>query len=229
MKPEVVFVPGLLGDRWIFREVERNIGDISSYTMDYPTYPFSLGDFADTVAKVVKPGGYVVGTSMGGYVAILSASRHPDVIRGVVLLNTFASPRRILGWKRSLIRLLKPVPKGRWLKDIVRAGMRDEHFGHDERAKAYVLGVLERMTPEALFSRLLALAEAPEAEEFPEGVRAMVLYTEDDPTIPQREREYLLKFVKAEKLVLCKSGGHFPYLVNPQGFASLLREFVGRR
>ncbi len=226
MKPEIVFVPGLLGDRWIFQEVQRLLPDLTTYSLDYPTYPFSLTEMARTVAQTVREGGYVVGTSMGGYVALLTAALHPQSVGGVVLVNTFASPSRMLGWRRFLIRALGPIPKGKWLKWIIRSGMRDAHFGYSEKVKAYVLGVLDRLTPEALYSRLRALADAPELPGFPEEVRAMVLYNEKDPTVPPEERRALIDLVKPEKLIVCKSGGHFPYLEEPGGFASALLEFV---
>ena len=226
MKPEVVFVPGLLGDRWIFQEVQERLSDIPTYTLDYPTYPFSLLEMAGKAADTVREGGYVVGTSMGGYVALLTAALYPERLGGVVLVSTFASASRILGWKRYLIRALRPVPKGGWLKWVIRAGMRDAHFGHSEKVKAYVLGVLDRLTPEALYSRLKALADAPEVPRFPEGIRAMVMYNEEDPTIPQEERRALIDLVKPEKVIVCRSGGHFPYLEEPEGFASALREFL---
>ncbi len=228
MKPEVVFVPGLLGDRWIFQEVESRLPEVSTYTLDYPTYPFSLTDMAKAVSQTVREGGYVVGTSMGGYVALLTAALYPRSVGGIVLVNTFSSPARMLGWKRHLIRALRPVPKGKWLKWIVRSGIGDAHFGYSEKVKAYVLGVLDRMTPEALYSRLKALADAPELPGFPEGVRAMVIYNEKDPTVPPGERRALIDLVRPEKLVMCKSGGHFPYLEEPEGFASTLREFIGK-
>lgn len=226
MKPLVVFVPGLLGDRWSFKDVQEALGGIPTLSLDYPTRPFSLLEVARMAGETVREGGYIVGTSMGGYVAQIAALLFPEKLGGVVLVNTFASPRRILGWKRLLIRALGPIPKGNYLKEIVRAGMRDAHFGNEEKVKAYVLGVLERLTPEALYHRLKALADAPEIEEFPQGVRTMVMYSEDDPTIPPPERRLLISRVKPEKVVVCKNGGHFPYLFNPQGFASSLAEFV---
>ncbi len=226
MKPEVVFVPGLLGDRWSFKEVQ-DLMDVPTYAFDYPATPFSLVDMAREVGNTVKEGGYVVGTSMGGYVALLTAVMFPEKLGGIVLINTFASPRRILGHRRLLIHILGYLPKGKWIKWIVRSGIKDSHFGYDDKVKAYVLGVLERLTPEALYNRVRALADAPEIGTFP-GVRAMVTYNEDDPTIPTQERKYLINLVNPVKIVVCKGGGHFPYLRSPEGFTSTLFEFMGR-
>ncbi|NPB03952.1 MAG: alpha/beta hydrolase [Thermotogae bacterium] len=226
MKAEVIFVPGLLGDRWSFQSVRELLKDAATESVDYPPYPFSLEGFADLLAEKLKPGGYLVGTSMGGYVVLLAAVRNPSKVGGVVLINTFASPRRMLGWRRFIIKAIRKVPKGEWLKGIIRRSITDAHFGYDDRAKAYVLGVLERLTPDALYSRLLALAEAPEVKSFPKSVYGAVIYSEDDPTVPKEERVRLLNLVEPKRVVACSYGGHFPYLVNPKGFATLLRELI---
>ncbi|WP_156971249.1 alpha/beta fold hydrolase [Knoellia sinensis] len=61
---------------------------------------FSLGDFADALAAVIVDLGLgptsVAGLSWGGTVALELYRRHPDVVAGLVLIDTYA------GWKGSL-------------------------------------------------------------------------------------------------------------------------------
>ncbi len=228
MKADVVFVPGLLGDRGSFADVQTILRDsgLATFSYDYPSYHFSLEDVARESVEVMKRGGCIVGASMGGYVALLAAERFPRDVGKVVLVNTFASARRILGWRRFLIKLVAPVPNKGWIKLLVRKGMKDSHFGGDERVKSYVLGVLHRLSPEALFARLKALAEAPDVREFPPEVLAMVVYVMGDPTVPQSERKNLFDLVNPQRTVFLERGGHFPYLANPDGFAENLLDFL---
>ena len=70
--------------------------------------PFTLEHAADHVAEVIRevaPEGraVVVGLSLGGYVAMLLAARHPTVVRGLVLSGASAEP---LGWRAAPYRWL---------------------------------------------------------------------------------------------------------------------------
>ena len=61
--------------------------------------PFRLADATDRAAAVIEalPAGraVVVGSSLGGYVAMDLAARHPTLVAGLVLVNASAEPRFI--------------------------------------------------------------------------------------------------------------------------------------
>lgn len=70
--------------------------------------PFTLEDAADHVAarigEVARDGrAVVVGLSLGGYVAMTLAARHPHVVRGLVLSGASAEPLR---WRAAPYRWL---------------------------------------------------------------------------------------------------------------------------
>lgn len=70
--------------------------------------PFTLEGAADDVARVIRTvspdgRGVVVGLSLGGYVAMLLAARHPGVVRGLVLSGASAEPS---GWRAAPYRWL---------------------------------------------------------------------------------------------------------------------------
>lgn len=73
--------------------------------------PFTLEGAADHVAAVIRTvsvdgGAVVVGLSLGGYVAIVLAARHPSAVRGLVLSGTSAEP---VGWRAAPYRWLAAV------------------------------------------------------------------------------------------------------------------------
>ncbi|HET8744987.1 MAG TPA: alpha/beta hydrolase [Ramlibacter sp.] len=75
-------------------------------TNNWPHLIQQLHDFAEReVAKAGKPA-YLVGHSLGGFLSILCAARHPQLARGVLLLD---SPL-VGGWKSHALRAVKSTP-----------------------------------------------------------------------------------------------------------------------
>jgi pimeloyl-ACP methyl ester carboxylesterase len=99
-----------------------------------------LHDFA--AAEVDKAGepAFFVGHSLGGFLSILCAARHPQLARGVLLLD---SPL-VGGWKSHALRAVKSTPLVGSLtpgavsrKRRNRWGSREEALEHFRRKKAF--------------------------------------------------------------------------------------------
>jgi pimeloyl-ACP methyl ester carboxylesterase len=106
--------------------------------------PFSLEDCADDAAGLLRELGVrnaiVAGYSMGGPVALLLARRHPDRVRGLVLVATAAelarsSFRRGMG---PMVHLLGP---------LVRSGLPDRMVAEWVGSRPAFLGELTELTP----------------------------------------------------------------------------------
>jgi 3-oxoadipate enol-lactonase len=106
--------------------------------------PFSLEDCADDAAGLLRELGVrnaiVAGYSMGGPVALLLARRHPDRVRGLVLIATAAelarsSFRRGMG---PMVHLLGP---------LVRSGLPDRMVAEWVGSRPAFLGERTELTP----------------------------------------------------------------------------------
>jgi pimeloyl-ACP methyl ester carboxylesterase len=95
---------------------------------------FDLEDCADDAAGVLRElrtgPALVVGYSMGGPISLLTARRHPDAVRALVLCGTSAhwrAPRmRLLWWSMAVWRLVLAVaPYSVWRASLRAAGMPD--------------------------------------------------------------------------------------------------------
>lgn len=94
----------------IWEEAGFEVKAIEKFGHD-PRYPVTnnwthlerqLVDFVDV--EVDRPA-YFVGHSMGGYLSLMAASRHPEKAKGVILLD---SPV-VAGWKAAGVRLAKAM------------------------------------------------------------------------------------------------------------------------
>jgi pimeloyl-ACP methyl ester carboxylesterase len=83
-----------------------------------------LADFAaEQVAQFGKPA-FLVGHSLGGYLSAMTAARHPELARGVLLLD---SPL-LHGWRATTLRLAKKTSLGESLSPGAVSKKRRQHW-----------------------------------------------------------------------------------------------------
>ena len=89
-KVTLVLLTGGIGLSDLFyQHFARFAGDFSVLTFDYQIQFGNHGEFADAVAELfrhLKEKVWLVGQSLGGVVAQVIASRHPEVVEGLILL-----------------------------------------------------------------------------------------------------------------------------------------------
>jgi len=106
--------------------------------------PFSLEDCADDAAGLLRELGVadavVVGYSMGGLIGLLMARRHPDRVRGLVLVASAAEMART-GLGRALSAGVHV------LGALLRSGLPDRVLRELVRARPAVLGDLAELAP----------------------------------------------------------------------------------
>lgn len=106
----VVFVQGLGYAAWAWRPQRDAIGQVARAVVmdnrgagrsDKPPGPYSIEQMADDVAAVIGSceagAAVVVGASMGGYIAMTLAVRHPDLVDALVLVSTLTGGADSLG------------------------------------------------------------------------------------------------------------------------------------
>lgn len=96
----ILFVPGLGYASWSWEPQLEQLGDRARViamdnrgtgTSDAPPGPYTIETMAEdalAVSRVVSGPVHVVGASMGGYIALTLALRHPDVVTSLTLIST---------------------------------------------------------------------------------------------------------------------------------------------
>lgn len=114
-KPAVLFLHGLHSDRF-GGKIEAGKqwcaeNGVDFATLDYPCHGASSGDFIDftishalatachLITKILKKPVVVVGSSTGGWVALLLAKAHPEQVKGIVTIANACDFTEELYWK----------------------------------------------------------------------------------------------------------------------------------
>lgn len=193
---------------------------------------FAIADLADDVAAVLDhlriDRAVLVGLSMGGYVALAFAAKHPRRLLGLALSDTRAGadgpearanrdkdielvrtqgPAALV--EKQLPRLLAPAAP-QPLRDQVR--------------------LLGQQAPETLIAALQALRDRPDRGDELARITCptLVLVGTEDVITPPSEAAALATAIPRAVLVELSGAGHLASLETPTPFAQAITGFLGR-
>ncbi|MFN4259380.1 MAG: alpha/beta fold hydrolase [Gemmataceae bacterium] len=241
----VIWLNGLAGDHlyWMgqMRAFHKHYHCLALDNRDagqssYMAAPYGIADLADDVARLMVslglPSAHIVGLSLGGMIAQELALRHPDCVRGLVLLGTLA---RADDWFNAtldaygLIRR-QVADSGAFFEALLPWLVSHHFFAHPERVDW--LRALLRHNPhpqriDGFFRQFDAIRRHDAWERLP-AIRCPVLVAvgEDDRIIPMRYSYELQERLPAAKLVILPGVGHAPPIENPRQLNQLIQEFL---
>ncbi len=231
--PAVVFSHGLLMDHSMFESQvallrdryrvivwdERGHGD----TGDAQS-PFSYYDSADDLAALLRhlDIGHAVlaGMSQGGYLSLRAALRHPQLVRGLILIDTQAraeDPARLPLYEQLI---------GSWMTqgmdDTLAATIEQIILGNGYADAGRWIARWKAQSPANLGQIFNTLASRDDISEAVRGIRvpALVIHGEQDAAIPMESAQELAQRLGHAELVKIPGAGHaanltHPDLVNP--------------
>ncbi|MEV6105498.1 alpha/beta hydrolase [Streptomyces sp. NPDC051940] len=192
---------------------------------------FSLADYARCLAAVVESLGlgpaHIAGLSWGGTVALEFYRHHPDLVRTLILADTYA------GWKGSLpadevrarvegVHRMLAAPPGAF--DPTLPGL----FACEPPA-AYVplLEAMEAVVrPQTLRTQLLIMADTDQRDLLPTvSVPALLLWGDRDVRSPMAVARQFQDEIPDTRLVVIPGAGHVSNLERPGEFNEAVRDF----
>jgi pimeloyl-ACP methyl ester carboxylesterase len=233
--PTIVFVHGTRLNRVAWEVLAPHLlDDYRCVALDLPGHgagdlPWStLEDAADHVAAIAAeaaPGErpLLLGLSLGGYVAIQAAARHPDAFRGLVLVGCSMDP---VGWRGWLFRIYAgilrytPLPVLRAVSDtLLRLA-----YGRDLTARLRAHGEALVGAPAAVDSLV--------GHRFSDALRCydgpvLVLNGAADVVFRAGARRWIGDRPRTDRAVIARAG-HISNLDQPEAFARILRGFARR-
>jgi 3-oxoadipate enol-lactonase len=228
----VLFLPGLGYGTWSWA---RQVGKVSSVATvlvmnnrgagrsDKPAGPYSIGQLAEDAHAVLAERSalpaHIVGSSMGGYVALTLALRHPEAVRSLTLIATTSGgpgsrgvpDRTLAAWAKAAY--LDPARFARATMPLSFApGWVEEHPAEFEELLA---SRLSAPTPDAAWRAQFAACAAFLRDGLPAGVlpqRSTVIHGTADRVVPYSNAAHLAERLNGAPVVTLEDAGHLCWI-----------------
>ena len=185
----------------------------------------AVGDLRAVLDHLEIDRAHVVGQSMGGWVAMGFALRHPDRVASLVLTDTPAGVltdevRAAATEARSRLRLDGGFGFHPALGDRFCAT-------HPAEAMLYeLIGGFGDKAPDAELIQLLASCRWPEDEVRRLAVPTLLLCGEDDPMAPPDAVRAVASLLPDARVAIIPGGGHSPYFEDPAAWNAVVGGFL---
>jgi pimeloyl-[acyl-carrier protein] methyl ester esterase len=239
--PELVLLHGWGLHGGIWGELPAMLArDYRVTTLDLPGHgrsglgqgPLTLEILTDSVVGLIDTRAIWLGWSLGGFVALDAALRHPTRVAGLVLVG--ATPKFVQS-PEWLAGMSPDVFAG--FTDSLRQDYRGtlQRFlslqaGSDEAGRAVIKRLRREMfahgepKPEALTAGLSILEHSDLRPRLAEiRVPTLVLQGTHDRLVPPAAGEFLARHIPRARLVSMAGMGHAPFLSQPEAFLETLR------
>ncbi|HVW33815.1 MAG TPA: alpha/beta hydrolase [Acidimicrobiia bacterium] len=195
---------------------------------------YSIDRYADLVAALVSDLGLgpvvLAGLSMGGYIALAVARRHPGVLAGLVLADTRADPDSPEG-RQGRSEQQEILDRAGSVEPLVE-GLLNRVLGEDSLARADAAARLAPMmrqtAPAGWGGALEAMKNRPDQTELlgSIAVPTLVIAGESDAIAPVPVAEAMAKAIPGARFEVVPRAGHMANLENPGVFNQILTDFL---
>ncbi|MHA1228496.1 MAG: alpha/beta fold hydrolase, partial [Candidatus Hodarchaeales archaeon] len=165
----------------------------------------------------------LLGTSLGGYIAQLYTNKYPDQVVGLVLGNTFNKTDLYQKKYNKLLRFHWVIP-GFVIKGILKKGLSTIE---DKNSRKYLMKLVEEtFTKRLLMTRVRNLLSKDSIKPCSLD-KILIIETKEDPLVPKElQSDLRQKYRSAKVFTFPKEANHFPYLIQPEKYSSLLLDFL---
>lgn len=202
---------------------------------DAPAGPYTMARLADDVvafldAREAHEPVVVCGLSMGGYVALELAARHPKRVAGLMLTATRASadtPEGRAG-RDSQAQLVREKGMAAVAETMLPKLFAPKNLKAQSGNVDYVRRMMLAAKPEGIVEILGGIRDRrdflPELARL--AVPTLIVHGADDVLIPKSEAEAMHRAIRGSRFELVQGAGHLPNLEQPLAFNKLVKGFV---
>ncbi|MCU0325281.1 MAG: alpha/beta hydrolase [Spirosomaceae bacterium] len=174
---------------------------------------------------------FIVGHSMGGYIALAFAEKYPTILKGICLLHstTYADTDERKATRLKTADFIEKHGSAEFIKDFL-PNMFNEEFKATNRE--YILNKIEtykQIPKEALIAATLAMRERPDRRNLLKTLKIPIQFIagEKDKFIPLEASKEQIAILNYSKNVILEGIVHASMLENPELTAKVLGDFLG--
>jgi pimeloyl-ACP methyl ester carboxylesterase len=195
----------------------------------------SVGRMADDVAALLadlRVQGPVAlgGLSMGGYVALAFARRHPGRLRALILADTKAEADDAEGRanRDRMIAFAREHPARAVIDQLLPRLVSPETAARRPEVVEEVRAIASEQAGAAIVAALEALRDRPDASPYLGAITVptLVLVGSDDTLTPPARAQALAAAIGGARLVTIPGAGHLSNLEQPERFNAAVRAFL---
>ncbi len=218
-KDSIVFLSGLLCDKTVWEDIQKELEDSFDITM----ISFKGYDSIESMAKKVLAGSpenfILIGHSMGGRVALEVYNKDPKRVKGLGLFNTGVNPKsdaEVPG-RQKLLDLADKEGIDSVLKQWLPPMMGNQGLSNKE-----LMSKLESMVrtynKEEFSKQINALLNRPDAREVLPNVEVPVLLLSatEDKWSPISQHEKMQEYLNESDLVVIENASHMAPCEQPK-------------
>ena len=227
--------------------------EFSVITFDYHEEYKGAEEFCSALSELfkklrIKP--YLVGQSLGGFVAQVMAKEHPEDVKGLILSNTGTLSadmgpdaekflNKMLTSQKFAKLLLKVMPFSLYKKltaKLITKMIPSDKFAGDSgtasEMQEITLQLMNRSYEEHMINFLCALNDCqksrPSDFEYLRG-RVLLILSEDDDTFNDGVKDALINVMPDPDIVRDIAGGHLALILNPEAYERRVCDFINSR
>jgi pimeloyl-ACP methyl ester carboxylesterase len=235
--PLVVFLHGTRHARTIWsRQLVSFADHHRAVAVDLPGHgelshvPFGLAAYVERLARIIAAESsdgraVLVGHSLGAYIAIEFAARHPAGVSGLVLCNASIEPRRLLAAPHRSLAYVAGLA-GERIRAVVSERVRTRAYRSvtaGAAAPSASGGGLVFKGSRFAVRDVIGQRFIPKLRAYPGPV--LIVNGADDPIFRRDEQEFLAAS-RDGVLRLIEGAGHVPFVERPVDFDEALRRFL---
>jgi pimeloyl-ACP methyl ester carboxylesterase len=242
--PPLVLLHAFPLDRAMWRAQLADLADVARViTPDLPGFgesspsgAFTIEGVADTVAAFVEalnlPKVSLGGLSMGGYVALAFARRHPDKLTKLILADTRAGidDTNARAGRDKSVGVVTAEGTAALFDGMLPKVLSEHTHATNAPLVERLKGIAARQKPESVAAALIALRDRPDANADLKNIAVptLVLVGEFDAVTPPLSAANLAGQIRGSELVHVPRAGHLANSENAEAFNATVRAFLAR-
>ncbi|MDB5718532.1 MAG: alpha/beta hydrolase fold protein [Sphingomonas bacterium] len=228
---QIVLIPGLMNDGWVWRHQIGALSRIAPVSIACNDHSTSLTDMAARIVDGSTGPIAVAGHSMGGRIALEVWRRAPERIAGLALLDTGVhGPRDAeVPGRRRLVELARDegmaAVAADWMPQMLAASRRGDQALIDG-----ITAMIARCTPDIFAAQQEAMiGRADLAPLLPRiGCPTLVSTGEEDGWSPPEQHVAIAEAIPGATLRIVAGGGHMLPVEMPEAVTDILVEWAAR-